>query len=110
MYKPPINFCKNAVHHLKRIALDSPKSSVLISVRGGGCNGLKYHIEPLQEKVSKIDETINMNGLDIVICGKSLIHLIGTEITWEKNYMGEGFNFKNPNALNSCGCGETFSI
>jgi len=24
--------------------------------------------------------------------------------------MGEGFDFNNPNAKSSCGCGETFSI
>ena len=110
MYKPPINICKNAVQHLKKIALDSPISSIMIGVRGGGCNGLKYYIEPLLEKPTKLDEKMTTDGLDIVICGGSLIHLIGTELTWEKNYMGEGFNFKNPNALGTCGCGETFSI
>ena len=63
------------------------------------------------EKPDKYDEVFNIdNKHNLYICGKSLMYLIGTEITWEKNFMGEGFKFTNPNASGSCGCGETFSI
>jgi|TARA_Y100000992_G_C21196317_1_gene458104 iron-sulfur cluster assembly protein len=105
-----INIGKNAISHMKNIAKDSPHSSVLIGVKGGGCNGLKYFIEPLQDKPEAIDEHLKTDDLDIIICGKSIIHLIGTEINWTKGYMGEGFEFINPNASSSCGCGETFSV
>ena len=110
MNKALLTICKKATEHLKKIAHKSPYSSVLIGVQGGGCNGLKYFIEPLKDKPDKMDEVIKIDDLDVVICGKSLIHLIGTEITWEKNYMSEGISFSNPNATSSCGCGETFSI
>ena len=46
MARPLLTICKNAAHHMKQIAIESPHSSVVIGVQGGGCNGLKYFIEP----------------------------------------------------------------
>ncbi len=48
---------------------------------------------------------------DIVIhiCGKSLMHVIGTHIDWERDIMGEAFKFDNPMAKSSCGCGTSFT-
>ena len=109
MTRPLLTICSKAAKHLKGIAKNSPYSSVLVGVQGGGCNGLKYFIEPLQSEPNKFDEVVKVGDLDIIICGKSLIHLIGTEIKWNKSYMGEGIEFINPNATSSCGCGETFS-
>ena len=105
-----LGICTAAAQRLKTIATQSPHSSVFIGVKGGGCNGLKYIIEPLKEPPNKIDEQLHISGVDMVVCGRSLMYLIGTEITWEKDFMGEGFRFSNPNAIGSCGCGETFSV
>ena len=38
------------------------------------------------------------------------MHLIGTEIDWNQDIMGESFKFDNPNASMKCGCGTSFSI
>ena len=40
----------------------------------------------------------------------SQLYLIGTEIDWEDNFMGQQFVFNNPNQSSSCGCGSTFSV
>jgi iron-sulfur cluster assembly protein len=45
----------------------------------------------------------------IHICGKSLMHVVGTHIDWEKDIMGESFKFDNPMAKSSCGCGTSFT-
>ena len=105
-----MNICTKAMRQLKRISSESPLKTAFIGVKGGGCNGLRYIIEPLKELPDAIDEKMNIGETDIVVCGRSLIYLIGTEITWEKDFMGEGFRFSNPNATGSCGCGETFSV
>ncbi len=110
MSKPLLNICSLAVQRLKNLASHSSKNAVFIGVEGGGCNGLKYMIEPLKSTPEKIDEKINIEGIDIIVCGQSLMYLIGTEITWKQDFMGEGFRFINPNATASCGCGETFSF
>jgi iron-sulfur cluster assembly protein len=46
-----------------------------------------------------------------VICDpKSFLYLNNTIIDFEESLMGRGFKFVNPNASNSCGCGESFSV
>ena len=84
---------------------------IFIGVKGGGCNGLKYFIEPTNDEPVKFDESIKIDeNLNINICGKSLMFLIGTEVKWKDDFIGSGVEFVNPNAKGKCGCGETFSI
>jgi iron-sulfur cluster assembly accessory protein len=109
MNKSIMTFCKKSLHQLVKISKKSNLNSVLISVNGGGCNGLAYKIEPLQEKPEKLDIIISHSNMDIVICSKSLMHLIGSEVIWLEDYMGSRFDFVNPNASSKCGCGTTFS-
>ena len=71
---------------------------------------MKYYIEPISDIPHKLDEKINVDGVDIVICNKSLLHILGSEVRWKEDIMGSGIEFINPNATSSCGCGETFSI
>lgn len=107
---PPIlSFCKLASQRVHMIAAKSSLRTVLVSVKGGGCGGLKYMIEPMQEDPDPQDELMVLGETKIVICGHSLLHLIGTKVTWTDDYMGSRFSFENPNAGNTCGCGSTFS-
>ena len=92
------------------ILKNSNSKSILVGVKGGGCNGLKYYVEPTNDPPNKLDETIKVDDVNIIVCGKSLFHLIGTEVKWKDDLMGSGLEFNNPNATSSCGCGETFSI
>jgi iron-sulfur cluster assembly protein len=50
------------------------------------------------------------NGLKIVIDRKSLLYLIGTELNYSDGLNGKGFEWINPNASRTCGCGESFSL
>ena len=110
MSKQIISLCKNTILHFKNILKKSNKKYINIGVKGGGCNGLKYYIEPSDEAPLKIDEQVIIEDLKINVCGHSLIHLIGTQIKWKEDFMGVGIVFDNPNASSKCGCGDTFSI
>ena len=57
----------------------------------------------------KGNELFNDSGVEIQICKKSLMYVIGTEIDWKKDIMGETFTFSNPLAKSSCGCGSSFN-
>ena len=105
-----ITLCSKTINHFKKILIKNEKKHVLIGIKGGGCNGFKYYIEPTNKEPDKIDEKVNINDLSVYVCGKSLFHLIGTEIKWKDDFMGSGLEFNNPNASSSCGCGETFSL
>lgn len=106
-----LSICKKTHIHFSNILKNTNNSKILIGVEGGGCNGLKYFIKPINDEyiLDKFDEKINIKNIDIVICGKSLLHLLGTEIYWKDDFIGSGLEFKNPNAFSTCGCGETFT-
>ena len=41
---------------------------------------------------------------------KSLLYLLGTTLEYSGGLNGKGFEFKNPNATRTCGCGESFAV
>ena len=106
-----ISITKLAVTKLVKIANKNNVNKFLFSVTGGGCNGFKYNISPMNEEPQKLDEVINIKDeLNLIIDHKSVFYIIGTEIDWKEDIMGSSFEFNNPNATSKCGCGETFSI
>ena len=104
-----LSLTKNACFKLSTICKEHNTKNILFYVKGGGCNGYNYIFEPLKEKPNKMDEIIKRPDYNLVVCGKSLIHILGIEIDWKKNIMGETFEFNNPMAQSKCGCGTSFS-
>ncbi|ANM78490.1 iron-binding protein IscA [Serratia marcescens] len=49
-------------------------------------------------------------GIKVIIDGKSLVYLDGTELDFVKEGLNEGFKFNNPNVSSECGCGESFNV
>ncbi len=105
--KKIMTFCSNTISHLKTI---SKNNTILIGIKGGGCSGYKYYIEPTLDEPEKRDELILIDNLRIIVCGKSLMYLLGTHVYWKHDVMGARIEFDNPNAKSTCGCGDTFSI
>jgi iron-sulfur cluster assembly protein len=56
------------------------------------------------------DEVINLGELKVVIDKKSVLYLFGTELQYSSGLNGKGFQWVNPNASRTCGCGESFSL
>ena len=110
MNKNVINVTNLAKKQLINIMDMNKSKSILFSVEGGGCNGLKYNLEPFFNEPLKRDELVKIDDLKINVCGKSLLYLLGTTIDWTEDIMGSRFTFENPNASSKCGCGTTFSI
>lgn len=79
-----------------------------LAVTGGGCSGLSYKIE-FSDKKDK-DNVLDFNGIKILIDPKSVIYLKGIVLDFKDGLNGKGFSFDNPNAKNTCGCGESFSL
>ena len=108
--KAIMTFCSTTIKHFKHLVDKDGCKNILIGVKGGGCNGLKYYIEASHNKPEKKDEVITIDDLNIIVCGKSLMHLLGSHVYWKENEMGSRLEFDNPNARTKCGCGETFSF
>ncbi|MFT7260382.1 MAG: iron-sulfur cluster assembly protein [Glaciecola sp.] len=80
-----------------------------LGVKTTGCSGLAYVLE-FVDGLNPGDEMFEDNGINIIIDGKSLAYLDGTELDFGKEGLNEGFQFKNPNANGECGCGESFNV
>lgn len=79
-----------------------------LAVVGGGCSGLSYKIEFSAPK--ERDNVIDLNDVKIFIDPKSSIYLKGITLDFRDGLNGKGFVFENPNAKNTCGCGESFTV
>ena len=102
-----INISSIALAKLKTIIAESNTNAIRLSLKAGGCNGYEYSLEPTLIS-EKDDEHFLKDGVNVHICGKSLLYLVGTNIDWKKSIMGETFVFNNPNATSKCGCGSSF--
>jgi len=80
-----------------------------LGVKTTGCSGLAYVIEFVDE-LQTDDSVFESRGIKVVIDPKSLVFLDGTEVDFAREGLNEGFQFKNPNAKDECGCGESFTI
>jgi len=80
-----------------------------VSVMGGGCSGLMYDMK-FDEELKDSDKVFEDNGLKILVDKKSLLYLLGTTLDFSDGLNGKGFQFVNPNASRTCGCGESFSV
>ena len=79
-----------------------------LGVVGGGCSGLSYEMEFSERGTN--DNVLDFNGFEVLLDPKSAIYLKDVTLDFEDGLKGKGFVFKNPNATNTCGCGESFSV
>jgi len=80
-----------------------------VAVKGGGCSGLSYDLS-FDTEQQPADTLAENNGVKILIDNKSLLYLFGTELDFSDGLNGKGFQFINPNASRTCGCGESFAL
>lgn len=80
-----------------------------VSVAGGGCSGLSYKLD-FDNEIKPGDQFFEDKGIRISLDMKSFLYLAGTELDFSDGLNGKGFNFHNPNASRTCGCGDSFSV
>lgn len=80
-----------------------------LGVKTSGCSGMAYTIEFADEAAPE-DLVFDSHGVQVLVDPQSLVYLDGTELDFAKEGLNEGFKFNNPNAVASCGCGESFSV
>lgn len=85
------------------------KPFLRVGVKGGGCSGLTYELEFDTERRQN-DEMFEDKKVKILVDKKSLLYLFGTELIYSEGLNGKGFEFVNPNASRTCGCGESFAV
>ena len=78
-----------------------------LKVVGGGCSGLRYELS-FDDDVSEADTTLGSGDVKLIVDEKSALYLVGTTLDFVDTLQESGFKMGNPNAKNTCGCGESF--
>ena len=94
---------------LKEVEGKDSTHNLRVSVKGGGCSGLMYDLD-FDATISDSDQIFEDKGVKILVDKKSILYLAGTVLDFSDGLNGKGFQFVNPNASRTCGCGESFSI
>lgn len=80
-----------------------------ISIQGGGCSGLTYKMEWLETYPYEPHKVETYDKFDIIIDPKSYLFLKDVTLDFSDGLDGKGFEFVNPTAKRTCGCGSSFS-
>jgi iron-sulfur cluster assembly accessory protein len=81
---------------------------IRVGVVGGGCSGFQYSMD-FENEPKEGDVTYEQDGLRYFVDPMSSMYLAGVTIDYVQGLQGAGFKFVNPNARNTCGCGQSFS-
>ena len=85
-----------------------PGLMLRLAVSGGGCSGFQYGFS-FDDSQNSDDLVFERSGVKVVVDEVSLDLVAGSEIDFVENLMGASFVIKNPNAMSSCGCGNSFA-
>ena len=94
----------------------SDKKALRVGVRSGGCSGMSYTMDFISSNEINPDDKVYEYSLNSdqsfqVVCDpKSLLYIYGMQLDFSKELIGGGFNFVNPNASQTCGCGSSFAV
>ena len=96
-------------HVVKHLVNRGHGIGIRLGVKTTGCSGLSYVLEFVDEP-DKSDMVVTSGQAKIFIDPKSFSFLDGTQLDFTKEGLNEGFQFKNPNVKDECGCGESFHV
>ncbi|HTW61002.1 MAG TPA: iron-sulfur cluster assembly accessory protein [Terracidiphilus sp.] len=93
---------------LAKEGISPAEGGLRLGVIGGGCSGHSYSMR-LEARPRERDHIFAFEDARVFIDPKSFVFLKGMTLDYEETLIRQGFNFINPNATRSCGCGTSFS-
>ncbi len=106
-----IEVSTEAAQRIKALLSEDGKAEthgLRMKVVGGGCSGLQYQLS-FDDVVRDIDTEIEVDGVRVIVDEKSALYLVGTRLDFVDSLQESGFKIENPNASNTCGCGQSFA-
>ncbi|MBD2740699.1 iron-sulfur cluster assembly accessory protein [Coleofasciculus sp. FACHB-1120] len=107
-----MNLTQAAASEIKRLQSKRQNANAQffrLAVQLGGCSGISYAFG-FDAAVKPDDRLYECNSIAVLVDAQSLAYLNGLTLDYSEDLMGGGFRFYNPNAKESCGCGNSFSI
>ena len=94
---------------MQKEGISPTEGGLRLGVQGGGCSGLTYNIR-FDTQPRERDRVFDFDGVRVFVDPKSLLYLHGMTLDWQETLIYRGFQFVNPNAQKSCGCGTSFTV
>lgn len=125
--KAAITLTPTATEQLRNLLSQPEPKLIRVGVKNRGCSGLAYHLEYV-DKAGMFDDTVEQDGVKVLIDSKALFSIIGSEMDWVEDKLNQRFVFRNPNISmcdyptdsmiiiliaipeEQCGCGESFMV
>ena len=108
---------ETAMQQLAKLCAEQGTEKVLrVGVRSGGCSGMSYTMDFVaRSEINDDDEMYEYkapegNVFSVICDPKSLLYIYGMQLDFSTDLIGGGFNFTNPNATQTCGCGSSFAV
>lgn len=95
----------------KRIASQIAQNQAFglrLGVKKSGCSGYSYVMD-FADSANDDDLVFEQDGVNVVVDKQSLELLSGMELDYVSEGLNQTFKFRNPNATDECGCGESFA-
>ncbi len=106
--EPIIHLTDSARVEVCRLIEQEAQPGLRLGIKGGGCSGLSYRLEFTEEREG--DTVIDFGDFRVFLDRKSTVYLRDITLDHQGGLDGRGFVFHNPQASNTCGCGESFSL
>jgi iron-sulfur cluster assembly accessory protein len=106
---PPTLSARAAKRITAILSKETGGTMLRLAVTGGGCSGFQYNFA-LDAARLEDDLVLERDGATVLIDPVSLDFLVGAEIDFTDDLIGQAFKVNNPNATASCGCGTSFSV
>ncbi len=104
--KNPVTLTPAAVKRIRALMAGGEVKGLKIGVKKGGCAGMEYTMENATS-VAPHDAVVEQDGACVLIPPMAQMFLFGAEIDYKTSLLESGFVFRNPNVVESCGCGES---
>ena len=106
-----IHLSKAAANEIRRLQSrrQNLDAQLRLGVQRGGCEDLYYTID-FDEVMKDGDRIYDCDGISVIVDEKSFKYITGLTLDYSEDLMGGGFRFHNPNAVESCGCGNSFRV
>jgi iron-sulfur cluster insertion protein len=106
-----MNIAESAVTRLRELRAEenNPDLKFRVFVQGGGCSGMQYGFT-FDEAQNEDDFDFQFEDLTVLVDSMSMEYLRDARIEFREDAMGASFVIDNPQAVTSCGCGQSFSV
>ena len=106
-----ISVSETAARKIKSLLTKRGGVGIRVSVKTTGCSGLAYVLEYVDTHVAE-PGVVNYAQPDfsVYVDLRHEPYFLGMIIDWVRNGLNEGFEFRNPNERDRCGCGESFRV